>query len=96
MDISSSQSCCEEFGINLIDEKGNEIKFVDYIGCKVLKVGWSNNSFKSVNKEDGGDAMVNIVTSKGIIQINAYNIHNGYYTHDIRAKWMDYEDIQEV
>lgn len=75
--------------------------------AKVKFVGWSNVVLNEQNKLhiDSMDlfdktynfAAVNVETSCGTIQIIAFNEHNGYYPHKLKASWKNYsDDSQEV
>jgi hypothetical protein len=41
-------------------------------------------------------ACINMDTEIGIVQIIAYNDHNGYYPHDIRVSWKNFSDRQRI
>ena len=101
--ISSRQSCCESWGVNL---DGNLIQPEDYdniketlIGKNVLNVYWAHAREKELVKnsyECGSYACVNILTEQHNYQVDLWCNHNGYYAHTLRVKWKDYQDIQTL
>ena len=96
------QSCCEIYDVIIItpdnqDVIGYEVKSVKWGKCILVDYLPVIKSHEiEFNEKDTQQAIVNIETDKGLIQIVTYNIHNGYYPHKVSVKWNDYSDIQEI
>lgn len=86
--IANYQCCCESFGYLMSEDNLN-----DFIGSKLLSIRLVDTELK-VNEiysekiediiDSSGNLMfVNIETNKGLLQFVAYNIHNGYYGHQV-------------
>lgn len=92
--IEDFQNCCESYGCDIVYETTN-----DMIGATVLDVYWGLD-FETVNDdcEYTGISNANVIieTDRGNITLNVSNNHNGYYPHQICAKWKDYEDYQRL
>lgn len=94
--ISNGQSCCEEFG-----HIQSEDNLLDFIGSDLIKYELLDDGYDpifidkhSVNGNYCFDcSMINLHTSKGLLQFAVYNAHNGYYGHEIICKE---EDISET
>jgi len=80
--ISNDQSCCERWGYLITNDSID-----DFIGSELLNIiivdsALNNKKIHEIEYMDEGDAMfVNFETSSGVLQIVAYNCHNGYYGH---------------
>jgi hypothetical protein len=80
--ISSGQSCCENYGYLTTNDDLSE-----YIGAHLVQVATVDTALDVQSIEEQGltsvDAcmFVNFSTSKGTMQLVAYNEHNGYYGH---------------
>ncbi len=77
--ISNGQSCCESWGYILSHDT-----FDDFIGATVAECYISDEALESVDLVEiyeGGMTFFNVNTSKGTLQLVAYNEHNGYYSH---------------
>ena len=85
--IRSGQSCCENYGYlsTLDDDK-------DFIGAELQKIRITNKALNSIVKNKMKDecldieecVFVDFITSEGKFQIVVYNIHNGYYGHNVK------------
>lgn len=82
--ISDYQSCCEEAGYLTTNDNID-----DFIGAELTKIilvdkDLNHKAVKEIEaKIDEGNMMfANIYTSNGVLQLVAYNAHNGYYSHD--------------
>jgi len=81
--ISSGQQCCEEYGYLITND---EIK--DFIGSTILSISvvdevLNKKEIQELECLDCGEAMfVNLETSNGLLQLVAYNSHNGFYGHE--------------
>lgn len=86
--IENTDLCCENFGSKLhLPDKRDVVDFVDVIVTKAPR--WST-------KNEEGSAMIEIETELGMIKIEVFNHHNGYYSHGICASWKGYSDKQEL
>lgn len=79
--ISSGQSCCENFGYLTTNDN-----LQDFIGANLRAIKIVDQALKIVvplsDLYEGGAMFVNFETSKGVMQLVAYNSHNGYYGHE--------------
>lgn len=79
--ISDQQDCCEQAGYVT-----SEDSFEDFIGAGLLSIEVVSEALERTPVPDlsyeGSAMFVNVNTSKGLFQIVAYNIHNGYYSHE--------------
>jgi hypothetical protein len=91
--ISTGQSCCEEYGTiqsndNLSEFIGSEIKDItysncaDYSDCEIFEKAVSPG-YSAYNVFDC--AFIDVNTDIGSFQLAVYNLHNGYYGHDIQV-----------
>jgi hypothetical protein len=106
--MENIQFCCESYGAQLVYPKKSTGAFYtkeDMIGCVLRKfnnnsvVKWGKCNGKNVDKVDGDGhhfATLEVNTEYGIIQMICYNDHNGYYKHDLKVKWLNYKDTQEL
>ena len=72
--ISNEQKCYERFGIY------TSCKLQDFVGAEYISV-----NIKKSEKRDMDFLMIiemHILTNRGIITLQLYNEHNGYYQHD--------------
>lgn len=81
--INNFQQCCENYGIitsndDLTYYEGSEFKSIETIDEPFDKNNYERNAM-----------FVNIETSKGLLQFNIYNTHNGYYGHNVEIKDID-------
>lgn len=102
--ISSPTLCCENAGTAMFKPFGMEV-----LGARVLSICWGNkvkqdsdtviDSMDDPLPQDWEDvqyAVVDVMTDRGLIQLAAYNDHNGYYPHSVYTAWEDHEDVQEI
>ena len=79
--IENCQSCCENWGYITSED---EAYFNNYIGSELLRVELTDTELRNYELDTswGGDAMfVDLVTS--VLQFVLYNLHNGYYWHEV-------------
>lgn len=93
-EIDSSRQCCEHFGYFSYNEFDKP--YEHFIGAEIYQIFISNDKNENQKvfdimegvKHDMYDidsaVFINVMTSKGKIQIVIYNEHNGYYGHEIR------------
>jgi hypothetical protein len=85
--INNSSTCCESWGIITTED---DIKY--YIGAEFLNVeaidmDYKNHIFNNLPELHEGDyCFVNLTTTEGVLQFAFYNIHNGYYGHNVIIK----------
>jgi len=101
--IENQQNCCERYGIMLLSPDriipNDETERCELIDNELDKVGWGTKweCKKIINEYDGArTAFINLSTDLGTYQIYAYNSHNGYYSHNIRAEWSGVVDEQQL
>lgn len=104
--ISSHCSCCEDYGVAMRKPS----KETDLVGAEVTSVEWGKKvsdelvsapddrclDWADMDNSDLHYAVVDIKTSLGLVQLVAYNEHNGYYPHTVCVSWGGYEDQQEL
>lgn len=90
--IDNHGECCEEFGKKLHHSLE---KPEDFIGADVNYVKWGKDKTVSENP-DYHSAVVHIETSKGLLEVEVYNYHNGYYPHEVQVEWHGYKDTQSL
>lgn len=85
--IDNNQNCCEHYGFisseddysDFIGSELHEIKQVDTLlnvnSVKLLDNDVSNKYAETI--------FINVETSNGTLQFVMYNVHNGYYGHDV-------------
>ena len=81
--ISNLQNCCEYWGyISTPDDVSQ------FIGATLKDISEiKSSSIRPDNGEDmydGETVFLNLETSNGLLQLNVYNEHNGYYAHRIK------------
>lgn len=103
--INDFHSCCERYDVLCMTPENNK---EGMIGATIHKVGWGKDILPAYmdairryhhDNFDGAGvarAIVDIETDKGLIQIIAYNEHNGYYPHSVYVQWPGYTDTQEI
>ena len=81
--ISSGQSCCESYGYLTTNDNLKEFEGAELLSISIVDAALNNKKIEELEYLDEGGAMfVNFETSKGLMQLVAYNAHNGYYGHD--------------
>lgn len=93
-EISSSRQCCEHFGYFSYSEFDKP--YEHFIGAEIYQIFISNDKNENQKVFDITEGIehsmydidaavfINVMTSKGKMQIIIYNEHNGYYGHEIR------------
>ena len=104
--ISTDRCCCEKWGtgissveFNIDLENDNNIKedfAAPLIGAIVNRVKWAPQSWTLNEYGDLENAMVEIQTNRGVVNLEAWNVHDGYYPHDVKAYWAGYEETQAM
>ncbi len=84
--IDQDQCCCESFGYLSTPDDFNDFVGADLLSIKRVTVNdcvKQNDLEERMNQEfDPAQTMfINIETSNGLLQLAAYNEHNGYYGH---------------
>lgn len=84
--IDDESSCCESWGhIHSADDLD------DFVGARLKEIRLTDTALNSTIVERsgeygfdaGGIQFVDLLTSKGKLQLAVYNSHNGYYGHGI-------------
>ena len=92
--ISDYQSCCEDAGYLTTNDNID-----DFVGAELKKIilvdkDLNHKAVKEIEEsiDEGNMMFANIYTSNGVLQLVAYNRHNGYYSHDavIVSKQLNY------
>lgn len=84
--IDNGQSCCEQFGYLASDDDLDA-----FIGAELRELAIVDEALNTrmveaeatAKSDDGGIVFVNFVTDRGVLQLAAYNDHNGYYGHEV-------------
>lgn len=83
--ITNSTSCCETHGYLT-----SEDTLSDFLGAEIYKISMVDIDLSVVdlsrfdeNYYFPGTMFINIETSNGLLQLVAYNSHNGHYSHDV-------------
>jgi hypothetical protein len=87
--ISGGQSCCESVG-----KLSTEDELDDFIGAELQSIQFielgsynAKELLEKISEHSLPDiAFVNILTTKGLLQLAVYNWHNGYYGHTVVFK----------
>jgi hypothetical protein len=81
--ISSGQSCCESFGYLSTNDDLSEFEGANLLDISITDCALNNKKIEDLEYLDAGGAMfVNFNTDKGMMQLVAYNSHNGFYGHE--------------
>lgn len=94
--ISSGQSCCESYGYLTTNDDLKEFEGAELLSVSVVDTAMNNKKIEELECLDSGGAMfVNFETSKGLLQLVAYNGHNGYYGHDavLISKQLNHSEV---
>ena len=87
--IDNQSKCCEEWGyVSTIDN------LEDFIGAELLDIVVVDENLiatsiklkemgRNIEDDEFGAIFVNFETAKGLFQLTMYNVHNGYYGHDV-------------
>ena len=75
--ICNSKNCCEEYGVYTNSDMNS------FIGATYNFIDIKNVSNYEGSDDVSHDLKIYIHTDRGIIYIQFYNSHNGYYTHDV-------------
>ena len=87
--IGDYQLCCEEYGAEC--EQCDQL--AQFIGAGVLEVRWTYD--KDLPRSDSS-AGVEISTNRGLLRLWVWNEHNGYYPHQVQARWLGNEETTDI
>ena len=93
--ISSGQTCCESYGYLTTNDDLKEFEGAELLSISIVDTALNNKKIEELEYLDAGGAMfVNFETSNGLMQLVAYNGHNGYYGHDavLVSKQLNHEE----
>lgn len=88
--IDSHQHCCEDSGYFISQDSGD---FERFIGAKILNinVSYDSDDYTELRVTENANTIcvsdcvyVTVYTDKGDFQFTAYNVHNGYYGHNVK------------
>ena len=93
--ISSGKSCCENYGYMSTNDDLKEFEDSELFSIEVVNESLNVKSIEDAGFDEGEAMFVNFNTSKGVLQLVAYNSHNGYYGHDavLISKQLNHEEI---
>ena len=80
--ISAEKNCCEKFGV-YVDSPVESFIGAKYQGIDVGPV----EPIDGEEEEKSRQIIIHIHTDMGTISIRFYNIHNGYYKHDVSISY---------
>lgn len=81
--ISNLPLCCESWGCLITNDDFSDFIGADLINIILVDTALNNTVIEELERIECGDVMfVNFETSNGVLQIVAYNCHNGYYGHE--------------
>lgn len=98
-EIGADRQCCEHFGYFSYSEFDKP--YEHFIDAEIYQIFISNDEAENKKVFDITDEVkhqmydidaavfINVMTSKGKMQIVIYNEHNGYYGHEIRYTLVD-------
>lgn len=82
--ISPEKNCCENFGINFMYNKSSVfLKSLPLIGAKLNGIKICDKYHIGKHSDNSLQKEIILFTSIGLLFVNIYNDHNGYYYHDI-------------
>ena len=86
IEIDDYQLCCEKFGTKTTFNE-------TFIGAEVNKVrwAWAKEEAKYGDMYDGSATII-VETTRGNFDLTAWNNHNGYYPHDVRVSWENFQE----
>lgn len=93
--ISNGQSCCEEYGYLTTNDDIKDFEGAELLSVAIVDTALNNKKIEELEYlGEGGAMFVNLETSNGILQLVAYNCHNGYYGHDavLLSKQLNHEE----
>lgn len=97
--IDSHQQCCEEFDVYIVlNGERLDMHDIQYmlIGHDVTDVRWGRLHRVPVEALDTYEARIEVETSAGLVELVAWNEHNGYYPHSVIVSWKDKYEKQEI
>lgn len=98
--IRNNSNCCEEWGYLSTPDDLSE-----FVGAQLIDIDQIDENYnlieKLVNAEISGSeevntTFINIRTNRGLLQLVAYNAHNGYYGHRVTIKSNQFSDFTSV
>jgi len=84
IDIDDQQLCCEDFGTKTTFNE-------TFIGAEVNKVRWAWAKEEDFTGYDSSATII-VETNRGNFELTAWNNHNGYYSHDVRVSWENFQE----
>lgn len=93
--ISDGQCCCEDYGYLITNDNTEDFIGANLLGVSIVDTALNNKKLEPIEHlEEGGAMFVNFETSNGVLQLVAYNAHNGYYGHDavLISKQLNHEE----
>ena len=79
--ISNEELCCEDYGII---KSNDDLSYFE--GSTLIDIKTIETPHEGSGCREKCTLFVNIETSKGLLQFNVYNTHNGYYGHKVEVK----------
>ncbi|NEL70308.1 hypothetical protein G3V86_24705, partial [Escherichia coli] len=80
--VNNSGQCCEQWGAFTTPDDVTQFEGSELIDVTVVDTALNATSLERNGFDEGGVMYVNLDTSVGILQLTAYNRHNGYYGHE--------------
>ena len=80
--ISSGACYCENFGYLTTNDDLKEFEGSELLSIEVVDKALNIKSIEDIYVDENEAMFVNFNTSNGVMQLVAYNSHNGYYGHD--------------
>lgn len=93
--ISDRKCCCEDYGYLITNDETDDFIGANLLSVSIVDTALNNKKLEQLEYLDSGGAMfVNFETSNGLLQLVAYNAHNGYYGHDavLVSKQLNHEE----
>jgi len=91
--ISNDQNCCERWGYLTTPDNIEE-----FVGANLLGIDQIDENYNVLENIIGyaNIAFINVRTSVGLLQLVAYNSHNGYYSHRVTIKSNQLSDTEII
>lgn len=83
--IADFQICCENYGYLITNDEIEDFIGANLLGVSIVDTALNNKQLEELECLGGGSAMfVNFETSNGLLQLVAYNAHDGYYKYFLK------------
>lgn len=79
--IESEQQCCECWGYLIMNDSVDDFIGSELVDVRIVDTSLNNRKIDEIEGSECSAIFVNLETSKGTMQIVAYNDHNGFYGH---------------